>query len=138
MISLYHPFWNNPIEHNIEIDSIVNIVDWTRINKNPNCNIIVCGDFNDLRHHTSSIEQQLSVSNVVNFATGGNNCLDLVLSNCRHLYHDPQPINPFGSSDHCTIIWSSKLKTEKLKKVSKSIIIKDTGMKHSNLNFGLK
>ena len=63
--------------------------------------IILLGDFNKLS--TSRLCSCHRPKQIVNFATRGNNTLDLILTNLSSFYAPPIRIAPFGLSDHMSI-----------------------------------
>jgi glycosyltransferase involved in cell wall biosynthesis len=104
-VCISHPFWKNRHQHLIDVEALSCIVDWTRNNKNFNVRIIITGDFNDLREYLIDIERPLEIENVVKFPTRGENSLDLIFTNCQHLYAAPRKVIMLGSSDHDAILW---------------------------------
>jgi hypothetical protein len=104
LIGLYHPYWNNGEQHQKEISNILEIVDWTKTNKNPNIKVVVTGDFNDLRLHLGDLD----LVNVVNLPTRKNNALDLILTNIPSLYNNPQKITKLDTSDHDMVLCCPK------------------------------
>lgn len=67
--------------------------------------IIVCGDFNDLRHQFSNISLLTGLTPIINFKTRGENTLDQVFVNFAS-DKNPSCLPPFACSDHCVIYWS--------------------------------
>ena len=72
----------------------------------PNCAIIVCGDFNRL--DLQPIMNHFRLSQIVKVPTRKNATLDLVLTNLKVHYENPQAFPPFGLSDHNVIRTSPK------------------------------
>ncbi|PFX12666.1 putative RNA-directed DNA polymerase from transposon BS [Stylophora pistillata] len=68
--------------------------------EDPNCGIILTGDFNRL--NTSRLQKHFKLKQLVKFPTRGNATLDLVLTNMGAHFATPEPYPPFGLSDHCT------------------------------------
>lgn len=59
------------------------------------------GDFNRL--DTSSFRNAFKLKQVVKFHTGGNQTLDLVLTNIKEFYKEPIKRPAFGLSDHVSV-----------------------------------
>lgn len=85
------------------VNHIIDNMDQLRT-RYPSAKVVVCGDFNKL--NTSDIEQQLHLTQVVEFATHGTNTLDLILTDLTHHYLPPQPLPPMGRSTHLSVLWT--------------------------------
>jgi hypothetical protein len=59
--------------------------------------VIICGDFNDLRLHFSSVSDSF-VTQVVSFTTRAMNTLDNIYTNSPYLFD-----NPIQLSDHYAV-----------------------------------
>jgi len=117
LICLYHPFWNNAAADEEAIACLTGIIDFAHLRFGTNLRIVVCGDFNDLRLHLSTIASILQLTPLVDFSTRGSNCLDQILTNFAT---DSKPTRcpPIGRSDHATVLWrpspAVRLPTRKL------------------------
>ncbi len=103
VIVIYHPFWNDNDADTQAISCITDIVDFIYITHGQNARIILCGDFNDLRHRFSEISLLTHLKSVVNFSTRQGHTLDQVFVNFA-TSHPASKLAPIGSSDHCVVI----------------------------------
>jgi hypothetical protein len=126
LLVLYHPHWNDSKAHDAAMSLITQTVDFLIVTYGPRLRIIVCGDFNDLRHSYNLITSVTSLSPVVNFATRGANTLDQVFTNFATDKAATQ-LPPLGRSDHCVVLWSPSLPT-------RSTPVKKTVRKFSRAN----
>ncbi len=62
----------------------------------PNCGILLTGDFNRL--DVRQVTNHFRFKQLVDFATGGDNTLDLILTNWNEYYLKPVKLPPFGLS----------------------------------------
>ena len=112
LLAIYHPFWKQPEKDDECIAAIMEIYDYTAthvMHSSQNLlKTVICGDFNDLRTKTTTLCQQLEISNVVQFNTRGMASLDCILSNIENAFEDPERLPPIGKSDHNAIFWKSK------------------------------
>ena len=60
---------------------------------------------------------------VVKHPTRNSVILDLIMSDIHKFYQEPLVLDPIGGSDHCTIVWSSKVQLQP-QKVSKRINVR--------------
>ena len=107
IIVVYHPHWNDSVMHLKCIDCLIEIIDFsfTTLLDVHNSNVIICGDFNDLRKCYDEIASLSSTKPVVHVPTRGLNTLDQIFTSFLH--HVPAQISaPIGSSDHCTVFWN--------------------------------
>ena len=104
VVALYHPFWNDSTANHQAITLITDVADYASLTYGPEVRIIVCGDFNDLRHHFSSISLLTGLIPIVNFKTRDENTLDQVFVNFT--FDKCPSFPPFACSDHCVIYWS--------------------------------
>jgi hypothetical protein len=81
-------------------------------------NVIICGDFNDLKRNVGDFMTTFGLRNLVNFHTRGLTTLDLVLTNIPS-YEGAERLPPVGRSDHTAII--CKPTKPKSLKVSKKV-----------------
>ena len=72
----------------------------------PSSKLIICGDFNEI--DTTDVQDELNIRQIVNFPTHGNNILDIILTDLEEYYNSPQPLAPFGRSNHLSILWTPK------------------------------
>ena len=70
----------------------------------PCAKLVLCGDFNEL--DTKGVQDQLHLSQIVNFPTYGPSKLDLILTDITTNYHQPTPLPPIGRSPHLPVLWS--------------------------------
>jgi len=105
VIVIYHPFWNDNATDNATISCLVDIVDYAFIKFGSKIRVLVCGDFNDLRHRFSEFSSLTKLCPVVNFATRGDHTLDQIFVNFS-VSHQARKYPPLGSSDHCVVYWS--------------------------------
>ena len=129
-IACYHPFWNNPSEHDSAISCITDIMDYVAVNESCSrkLRIILLGDFNDLCKLADSITNITELSPVINFPTREARTIDQIFTNCQSDYLSPERLSPIGHSDHCTILWRSSTSTHKssklkVRKISKSRLV---------------
>jgi len=103
LIAIYHPFWNNPDKHNLVLDHLFNIVNFTKESfVKFQYKMLLVGDLNDLRHHIYLFADIFKLKNIVSFNTRRNNSLDCVYTNEANKYSVTQ-LAPVGKSDHCLI-----------------------------------
>lgn len=105
VISIYHPFWNDNVANNTAISCLVDIVDYVYVQYSSKVRIVLCGDFNDLRHQFSQLSSLTNLSTVVNFPTRADHILDQIFVNFS-VSHHARKFPPLGSSDHCVVFWS--------------------------------
>ena len=87
----------------------------------PNCGILLAGDFNRL--DVSQISNcHFRLKQLVNFATRGDNTLDLILTNWSEYYQKPVKFPPFGLSDHCTIKITPKVRSKRENSIKKVFV----------------
>ena len=67
----------------------------------PYCGFILLGDFNKL--YTTRLRTGYDLKQLVKFPTGGNNILDIVLTNFSTFFDQTTKRAPFGLSDHLSI-----------------------------------
>ena len=72
----------------------------------PSAKIIICGDFNEI--DTFDLQNELHISQLVDFPTHENRTLDLILTDLGDHYNPPQPMAPFGRSNHLSVLWRPK------------------------------
>ncbi|XP_050728151.1 uncharacterized protein LOC127004456 [Eriocheir sinensis] len=56
----------------------------------------------------TDLQNELQLSQIVNFPTHGNNTSDLILTDLNDFYNPPIPLAPFGRSTHLTVLWTPK------------------------------
>ena len=88
----------------------------------PNCGILLAGDFN--RRDVRQISNHFRLKQLVNFATRGDNTLDLILTNWSEYYQKPVKFPPFGLSDHCTIKIIPKVRSKR-ENSTKKVFVRD-------------
>lgn len=98
---IYHPP-RSPTGHTL-IEHLINTSDTLRA-RFPAAKLVLCGDFNEL--DTSEIQDQLNLSQIVDFPTHEGHTLDLIISDLSEQYLPPQPLPPVGRSKHLSIFWS--------------------------------
>jgi hypothetical protein len=111
LVCLYHPLWGPSPQYAITCDYICRLIDFVLCSYSStsmNLSITLCGDFNDLRLHLTSVTDTFQLSQVVPFPTRGLNTLDNIFTNASFSYAIPTKLPPIGSSDHCCILWCSK------------------------------
>ena len=86
----------------------------------PNCGILLAGDFNRL--NVSHLYNHFRLKQLVNFATRGDNTLDLILTNWSEYYQKPVKFPPFGLSDHCTIKITPKVRSKRENSIKKVFV----------------
>ena len=88
----------------------------------PNCGIfILTGDFNWL--DVSQVINNFHFKpQLVDFATRGDNTLDLILTNWNEYYLKPVKLPPFGLSDNCTVTIYPKVRSKCVKPFKKMSI----------------
>lgn len=106
LLVVYHPFWSNPSEHESCISCILDIVDFAFSSVLDPCSskLIVCGDFNDLRHYYKDLSSLLVAEPIVHFPTRCDNTLDQIFTNFKTT-SKPQRLPPIGNSDHLSVMW---------------------------------
>ena len=104
LICVYHAFWSDTEADERAISCITDVLDFGFIKFGANLHILLCGDFNDLRHCFSDISRMTCLTPLVNFPTRGTSCLDQIFSNFA-TDHEPSSLPPVGLSDHCVILW---------------------------------
>ncbi len=109
LVTVYHPWWNSPSEHEKCISCIVDIVDFVFSSiLNPcSAKLIVCGDFNGLRHHYRELADLLHVKALIDFPTRENNILDQVFTNFC-VTKEARRLSAIGKSDHVSILWDQE------------------------------
>lgn len=105
LICIYHPFWNEAFEHQSAINCITDVVDFGYLTFGSNLKIVLCGDFNDLRHHFETISTLTQLKYLVNFNTRADHCVDQIFANFA-CDHKPLSFPPFCRSDHVVISWN--------------------------------
>ena len=113
------------------ISCITDIVDFVYITRGRRP-IVLCGDFNDLRHRYSELCSLTHLKCVVNFPTRQDHILDQVFVNFASS-HPAIQMPPTGSSDHYVVSWSPSpsQKIPVLKKVIRKFSVsKLLGFKH--------
>lgn len=106
MIAIYHPFWKNSNRNESAISCILDIIDHVMMTSNfdQSCNIILCGDFNDLVCDIDDIENCTGLKRLVVDNTRGNRILDQIFTNiCSNSV--PLVSAPIGLSDHAVVMW---------------------------------
>ena len=86
---------------------------------------VAAGDFNPVSNGFSTriINTQCHLKQVIKKLTRNTAILDLTLIDIHRFYQDPLLLTPIGTSDHCTIVWSSQEQTQ-TKRKSKRINVK--------------
>ena len=69
------------------------------------------------------INSQCNLKQVVKHPARNSVILDLIMSDIHKFYQEPLVLAPIGGSDHCTIVWSSKVQLQP-QKVSKRINVR--------------
>ena len=110
IVCLYHAFWNNTAANECAISCITDVLDFGWINYGPSLRVLLCGDFNDLRHSFFSISKLTLLTPLVNFPTRGSNCLDQIFVNFA-FDQKPTLLPPIGLSDHSVILWQPAPRT---------------------------
>ena len=105
IVAVYHPFWNDTTKDTECIDAVVSIIDYARVScpcDPSSLQIVLCGDFNDLRLRSDEISRITHLTSVVDAPTRGKNVLDHIFANycCDH---KSKLLPPFGRSDHATV-----------------------------------
>lgn len=77
--------------------------------KYPSAKFLICGDFNEI--DTQVFENELALSQVVDFPTHNQSVLDKIITNLADQYLPPQPLPPVGKSTHLFILWTPTLTT---------------------------
>ena len=77
--------------------------------------ITIMGDFNELNCNT--LQSNLSMTQLVPFATRQNATLDKIFTNYPILYDEVAKLAPLGASDHCCIIVKPIAKLPKHKNI---------------------
>lgn len=85
------------------IEHIITTADIIKI-RLPSSKLVICGDFNEL--DVGDMLAHLSLKQVVDFPTHGQNTLDLIMTDLADLYLPPQPLPPMGRSPHLSVLWS--------------------------------
>ena len=85
-----------------------------------NCGILLTGDFNRL--DVSQVTNHFRFKQLVDFATRGDNTLDLILTNWNEYYLKPVKLPPFDLSDHCTVTIYPKVRSKCVKPFKKNFI----------------
>ena len=104
LIALYHPFWNDSAAHHEALSCLATAIDHSRVLFGQDLRIILCGDFNNLRDHFSTISSLTQLSSVVTLPTRGAHCLDQVFVNFA-MDTAPSFLPPIGRSDHLVVLW---------------------------------
>ena len=89
-----------------------------------NTSIIAAGDFNPASNGFSTkivINRQCHLKQVIKKHTRNSAILELILTDIHKFYQAPLVLAPMGTSDHCTLIWSSQEQLMKHKQKSKRI-----------------
>ena len=105
VIIIYHPLWNDNDADSQAISCIVDIVDFPFVTYSRNVRILLCGDFNDLRHRYSELSSLTNLHSVVKFPTRCDNVLDQISVNFA-TSQSATKLPPIGCSDHCVVSWS--------------------------------
>jgi len=118
IVAVYHPFWNAPGEHEKCISCIVDIVDFafTSILDPCTAKLIVCGDFNDLRHYYKEMASLLNASTLIDFPTRKDNILDQVFTNI-YVTKGAMKLPCIGKSDHSSVLWNQQSVNRKSSKM---------------------
>jgi len=100
VIAIYHPYWGDNIQHDNTIDFLFSIIkeiqsEFTRFNND----IIILGDFNDLRFKLNSLCSTFKLCNIVDFPTRGDATLDCCFTNL-YKHFKTECLAPVGKSDH--------------------------------------
>jgi hypothetical protein len=95
---IYHPLGSDDIDLQTHITENFDSI----LSSHPNSGIILNGDFNQFKHQR--LCSCLSLKQIVNQATRGNNILDKVFTNISKYYDTPNVVAPLGSSDHNSIV----------------------------------
>ena len=126
LICVYHAFWNCKEANESAISCFSEILDYGYIQFGSHVRIMLCGDFNDLRHHFCDISTLTCLKPIVNVPTRGSNCLDQIFSNFS-VSQKPVIYAPLGMSDHCVIFWQPVISSRpysvrkvKIRKISQS------------------
>ncbi len=108
LIGIYHPFWGNSSRNEAALACITDIIDCALTDHldSHSARIILCGDFNDLRHSYDTISSLTGLTPLVKWPTRGSHVLDQVFVNFAIHSDDIQVLSPFGSSDHATVLWT--------------------------------
>lgn len=109
IVAVYHPFWNAPVEHEKCISCIVDLIDFTFTSILDPCSakLIVCGDFNDLRHYYQEMANLLHAKTLVDFPTRKDSILDQVFTNFRAT-DSARRLPAIGKSDHASVLWNQQ------------------------------
>lgn len=109
VVAVYHPFWDSAAEHESCISCITDVADFvfSSILDPSHSKLIVCGDFNGLRHHYQEIADLLNVKAIIEFPTRENNILDQVFTDFC-VTKQARRLPPMGKSDHVSILWDQE------------------------------
>ena len=104
--------------------------------ESPDTSIIAAGDFNPVSNvfNPRVINTRCNLKQVVKHPARNSVILDLIMSDIHKFYQELLLLAPIGGSDHCTIVWSSKVQLQP-QKVSKRINVRP--LKSSLLVFEL-
>ena len=82
IIVVYHPYWNDSVMHLKCTDCLTEVVDFvfTSLLDVHDSNVIICGDFNDLRNYYELIASLSNTKPVVHAPTRGTNMLDQIFA----------------------------------------------------------
>ena len=96
LMAVYHPYWNNAIQHQIMISSLQQMLD----DIGDGDSFVLCGDVNNLRHHLADFFKCNGLVQLIDFFTRGSNILDIFATNVHECFQQPVPLSPLGKSDH--------------------------------------
>ena len=57
LIIVYHPFWSEVSEHHSAISCMTDIIDYALSKSPQQTRVVICGDFNGLRHYYDEISR---------------------------------------------------------------------------------
>ena len=80
VICIYHPFWNDPDEHEAAICCVTDLIDYVAVHEtcNSDLRVVLLGDFNDLKKYYDDISDVTQLKALVNFPTRGDSILDQI------------------------------------------------------------
>lgn len=104
VICIYHPFWGDRQKNDEAVDCITDLIDFavTSLNSNHPIKMLVCGDFNDLRHSYDYISHVTDLVPLVKHPTRADHILDQIFSNFSS-HSTVKILPPLGSSDHSMV-----------------------------------
>ncbi|XP_033111173.1 uncharacterized protein LOC117112210 [Anneissia japonica] len=101
---VYHSPGQSVNSHFVLIQYLRESVDIIR-SRSPRAGLIICGDFNEVRHKIGRLCSATGLKQIVKQPTRGTNTLDLIVTNLVNYFEEPLVFAPFGFSDHATICW---------------------------------